>query len=82
MPYGSGPVIRQAMQHATPWQRSLIALGMIALGVVLVLIGHFAGGVLAVGGVLLLCRMVRDRVRWGRAVPTAPTTPTQEGAQP
>lgn len=59
MPYGSGPVIRQALVRATPWQRYLIAVAMVAGGVVLVLLGHVAGGLLAVAGLLLLVRMVR-----------------------
>jgi O-antigen ligase len=79
MPYGSGPVIRQAMQHATPWQRNLIGVAMVVLGVVLVLVGHVAGGLLAVAGVLLLFRMIRYRLPRRRG---AAATPTQEGAQP
>jgi hypothetical protein len=63
MPYGSGPLIRHAFTQATPWQRSLIAVGMVAGGVVLVLLGHVAGGLLAVTGILLLWRMLRSRFR-------------------
>ncbi len=63
MPYGSGPLIRQALTRATPWQRYLIGVAMVAAGVALVLLGHVAGGLLAVAGVLLLWRMVRYRLR-------------------
>ncbi len=79
MPYGSGPVIRQAMQHATPWQRYLIAVAMVVLGVVLVLVGHVAGGLLAVAGVLLLFRMIRYRPRRRQGAAAAAT---QEGVRP
>jgi hypothetical protein len=65
MPYGSGPVLRQSLLHATPWQRALIAVAMIAGGVGLVLVGHVAGAVLSVGGVLLLWRMIHERRRSG-----------------
>lgn len=61
MPYGSGPLIRQTLVRAAPWQRYLISVAMVAAGVVLVLVGHVAGGLLAVTGVLLLWRMVRYR---------------------
>ena len=63
MPYGSGPLITQALLRATPWQRCAVAVGMVAFGVVLVFFGHIAGGLLAVAGVLLLWRMVRYRLR-------------------
>ncbi len=62
MPYGSGPLIRQALVRATPWPRSAIGVAMVASGVVLALLGHLAGGLLAVAGVVLLWRMVRIRV--------------------
>lgn len=67
MPYGSGPALRMALVHAKPWQRYLIGLVMVAGGVALVLIGHVAGGLLAVAGVLLLFRMARYRVGRMRA---------------
>jgi hypothetical protein len=63
MPYGSGPLIRQALMGAKPWQRYLIAVAMVGGGVVLVVIGHVAGALLAVSGVLLLVRMVQFRLR-------------------
>ncbi len=63
MPYGSGPVIRQALLRATPWQRSLIGAAMVGGGVVFVLFGHVAGVLLAGAGALLLWRMVREGLR-------------------
>jgi hypothetical protein len=66
MPYGSGPIIRQALVRASPWQRSLIGVAMVAGGVVFVLVGHVAGGLLAVAGVFLLFGMVRGRLRGPR----------------
>lgn len=75
MPYGSGPLIRQALINATPRQRSLIAVVMVVGGAVLVLLGHAAGALLALAGVLLIGRMVRSRLRQGHtnagAVPEA-----------
>ncbi len=62
MPFGSGPLIRQTLVQAQPWQRYAIAIAMVAGGVVLVLLGHIGGGLLAVGGVVLLWRMARYRV--------------------
>jgi hypothetical protein len=63
MHYGSGQAIRQTIIVAKPWQRYLLGVGMIAIGAVLVAIGHIAGGLLAVAGVVLLWRMVRYRLR-------------------
>ena len=61
MHYGSGPVVRQALLRAAPWQRVLIGAAMVAGGVVFVLFGHVAGVLLAGAGALLLWRMVRER---------------------
>lgn len=66
MPYGTGPLLRHALGRASPWQRSLISAAMVAGGVVLVMIGHVAGGLLSVAGVLLLVSMTRERLRRGR----------------
>ena len=63
MHYGSGQTIRQAIMVAKPWQRYLLGVAMITVGAVLVAIGHIAGGLLAVAGVVLLWRMVRHRLR-------------------
>jgi uncharacterized membrane protein YoaK (UPF0700 family) len=63
MHYGSGQAIRQAIMVAKPWQRYLIAIAMIAVGAVLVTVGHIAAGLLAIAGVLLLWRMVRHSLR-------------------
>lgn len=71
MPYGSGQLIRQALFQAKPWQRYLIGVALVAVGVVLVLIRHIAGGLLAVAGVLLLWRMTRYRLRRRRATPAS-----------
>jgi hypothetical protein len=48
---------------AKPWQRYVIGVVMIVIGVVLMLIGHMAGGLLTAGGVYLLWRMIRNRFR-------------------
>ncbi len=63
MPYGSGPLIRTALVRAKPRQRYLVGVAMVGVGVVLVVLGHVTGGLLAVAGILLLGRMVSDRVR-------------------
>jgi hypothetical protein len=66
MPHGTGPVLRHALGRASPWQRYLISAAMVAGGVVLVMLGRVAGGLLAVAGVLLLVSMTRERLRRGR----------------
>ena len=71
MSHGTGPLVRYALAGATPWQRYAIGGAMVAAGAVLVGFGHFAGGLLAVAGVLLLWRMVR--FRRGRRKETEPT---------
>ena len=58
MPYDSGPIVRQALVRASPWQRYLVGVAMVAGGVALVLLGHVTGGLLAVAGAFLLWRMV------------------------
>jgi hypothetical protein len=63
MPYGTGPLIRQTIMHAAPWQRYLIGVAMVAGGIVLVMLGHVAGGVLSVAGIFLLWRMMHYRLR-------------------
>jgi hypothetical protein len=63
MPCGSGPVIRQAMMYAKPWQRYVIAGAMIAGGVGLIAVGHVTGVLLAAAGALVLWRMLRCRLR-------------------
>jgi hypothetical protein len=63
MPYGTGPLIRQALLRASPWQRYVIVVAMVAAGAVLVLFGHVAGAVLSIAGLLLLWRMVRYRLK-------------------
>jgi hypothetical protein len=68
MHYGSGQLIRQTLMHAKPRQRYLIGVVMLVGGVVLVLIGHIAGGLLAAGGVLLLWRMARYRLRRSNSI--------------
>ena len=74
--HGSGQAIRQAIMVAKPWQRYLIGVAMIAAGAVLVAVGHIAGGLLAVAGVVLLWRMVRHRLR-----PSAMTPGTSDKGQ-
>lgn len=63
MPYGSGPVIRQALIHAKPWQRYLISTAMILGGACLAALGYVAGVLLAAAGALLMWRMLRYRMR-------------------
>jgi hypothetical protein len=63
MPYGTGPIIRQAFVSATPWQRYLIGVAMVVVGAALVATGHLTGGLLAAAGAVLLWRMVRGRFR-------------------
>jgi hypothetical protein len=65
MPYGSGPLVRHALQRATGWQRYAIAAAMVAAGVVFVVLGRYVGGLLAAGGLLLLWRMASERLRRG-----------------
>jgi hypothetical protein len=67
MPHGSGQIIQQALLRATPWQRYLIGVLMVAGGIVFVLLGHLAGGALAIAGLLLLSRLVRYRLRRSQA---------------
>jgi hypothetical protein len=72
MPYGTGPIIRQAFLGATPWQRYLIGVAMAVGGVALVALGHFTGVLLAVTGAFLLWRMVRERLRRPKATRNSP----------
>ena len=65
MPYGTGPLIRQALLRATPWQRYLIGVVMVAGGIGLMVLGHLAGGALSMAGVALLWRMIRSGLRRG-----------------
>jgi len=76
MHYGSGQAIRQAIMVAKPWQRYLIGVAMIAAGAVLVTVGHIAGCLLVVAGVLLLWRTVRHTLR-----PRATTPGTSDKGQ-
>jgi hypothetical protein len=69
MPYGTGPIIRQALTGATPWQRYLIGVAMVVGGVVLVALERVTGGLLAVAGAFLLWRMVRGQLRRPQATP-------------
>jgi hypothetical protein len=66
MPYGSGPMIRQALIHAKPWQRYAIGIAMILGGAGLAALGHVAGVLLAAAGTLLIWRMLRYRMRFRR----------------
>jgi hypothetical protein len=67
MAYGTGPLLREALVHAKPWQRSLIAVAMIAGGVALVLLGRITGALLSVAGLFLIGQMIRYRFDRGRA---------------
>jgi O-antigen ligase len=63
MHFGQGPLIQQSLMRARPWQRYAIGAAMIAGGILLLLIGHIGGGVLAAVGAFLLWRLVRSRLR-------------------
>ncbi len=63
MPPGTGPLLRQALLRATPWQRVVIAVAMVAGGIVLALSGHIAGAVISVAGLVVLWRMIRHRLQ-------------------
>jgi hypothetical protein len=69
MPYGTGPIVRQALIGATPWQRYLIGVAMVVGGIALVALGRVTGGLLAVAGAFLLWRMVRGQLRRPQATP-------------
>jgi nitrogen fixation-related uncharacterized protein len=69
MPYGTGPIIRQAVMRATPWQRYLVGVAMVIGGVALVALGRVTGGLLAVAGAFLLWRMVRGQFHRPQATP-------------
>ncbi len=69
MPYGTGPIIRQALIGATSWQRYLIGVAMVVGGVALVALGRVTGGLLAVAGAFLLWRMVRGQLHHPQATP-------------
>jgi Mn2+/Fe2+ NRAMP family transporter len=71
--YGTGPILRQTLVHAKPWQRYLIAVAMVAGGVVLVLLGRVPGALLSLAGLFMLFSMIRYRFGRGRAA-SAPTT--------
>ena len=75
--YGSGPLVREALVRAKPWQRLLIAAAMVAGGIVLVLLGRDAGGLLSVAGLFLLWRMLRYRVGRGHAASRPPVEEVQ-----
>jgi len=68
MPFGSGPAIRLALVHASPWQRYLTCFVMIIGGIALAVLGHVAGLVLAGAGAFLTWRVVQYRLRSRRAV--------------
>ncbi len=83
MPFGSGQMIRQALIHAKPWQRYVIAGAMIAGGAGLVVLGHVAGVLLAAAGLLLVGRMLRYRIRSRSGSRRAgPTDPDRNGETP
>jgi hypothetical protein len=63
MPYGTGPLIRTALMQAKPWQRYLICVAMVAGGVVLMVVGHPEGIILALAGALIGARMIGYRRR-------------------
>jgi hypothetical protein len=78
MPFGSGIVARHALARATGWQRAALAVGLIVVGGLLIALGHVAGALLGLSGVVVLTRTVRDAVRRRRAVSrgTGPDNPT------
>ncbi|MGH9093266.1 MAG: hypothetical protein ACRDZR_18080 [Acidimicrobiales bacterium] len=62
MPHRAVPLVRQALVRATPRQRALVLVAMVAGGAVLVLLGHVAGAVLAAAGAVLLWRTASRRL--------------------
>jgi hypothetical protein len=61
MPYGSGLLVRSAFVNAKPWQRYVICVAMITGGTALAILGHLAGAVLSIGGIVLFSRLLRAR---------------------
>jgi hypothetical protein len=61
MPYGPGLLVRSALVNAKPWQRYVICVAMIAGGTALAILGHLAGAVLSIGGIVLFSRLLRAR---------------------
>jgi hypothetical protein len=61
MPYGTGLVARSALINAKPWQRYVIVIAMIAGGAALAILGHLAGALLSIGGIVLFSRLLRAR---------------------
>jgi hypothetical protein len=61
MPYGTGVLVRSALVRAKPWQRYIICVAMIVGGAALTVVGHLAGAVLSIGGIVLFSRLLRAR---------------------
>ena len=83
MPYGAGMILRTAMGRAKkPWQRVAICVVMIAAGVVLVVVGHVTGALLAVAGVGMLVRLGRaaGTTRRSSTPPVGPDPSAQRAA--
>jgi hypothetical protein len=67
--HGAGPMIRQTLLYAKPWQRYVIVGALIAGGIALVILGHVTGVVLAGVGAILVWRMIPVG---GRPMPSSP----------
>jgi len=57
--HGMGRGVRQMMLYAKPWQRYLLSGAIIAVGAVLVALGHARGAILIVLGALFLIETAR-----------------------
>jgi hypothetical protein len=62
MPYGAAPIVRQALARATPRQRALVLVAMVAGGAAMVALGSVAGALFAGAGLLLLWCTARSRL--------------------
>ena len=72
--HGMGQGIRQMMAYAKPWQRYVLCAAIMALGAVLVALGHVRGVILVVLGALFVIETARRRIsmRRGRTGSTDP----------
>ena len=61
--HGTGPILRTVLGRASTSQRVLLAVALIAVGAVLVAVGHARGGIVGLVGVLLLWGVVSNRLR-------------------
>ncbi|HTX62966.1 MAG TPA: hypothetical protein VMD28_04975 [Acidimicrobiales bacterium] len=63
--HGAGPVLRTLIGRANTWQLVVISVALVAIGAVLVAVGHLRAGIVGVVGLVLLWSIVSRRL--GRA---------------